>query len=168
MSSIEGAGCGGRGRKASGMRFSLRTLMAISALVAAACALLFYPNTYLNACFFTLIIFVLSYGVAVAILGTGERRAYWAGFTIFAGIYFLAAFYGDLQPNYRNEYTYRLLTSVLLQRADDWLNLQRPARGQDFGFTSLQVTMPVGHAVITMIVGAVGGLVSKSILRRTT
>ena len=144
------------------MRFSLRMLLAISAMVAAACALLFYPNVYLTACFFTFIILLLSYGLSAAVLGSGERRAYWAGFTIFAAIYFFTAFYGDLQPNYRNEYTYRLLTSVLLDRADNWLNLQRPIRGQDFEFTNLQVTMPVGHAIITVIVGVIGGFVAQA------
>src|SRR3954469_18398643 len=144
------------------MRFSLRTMLAISAMVAAACALLFYPNVYLTTCFFTFIILFLSYGLSAAVLGIGERRAYWVGFTIFATTYFFAAFYGDLQPNYRNEYTYRLLTSVLLDRADNWLNLQRPIRGQDFEFTNLQVTMPVGHAVITVIVGVLGGIVAQA------
>src|SRR4051812_31180144 len=101
------------------MRFSLQTLLAVFAIIAVGCAGIFYPNAYLTTSFFTLTILVLSYGLTAAVLGDGDQRAYWIGFTIFGGVYFFAAFYGDLQPNYRNEYTYRLVTSQALRSFDD-------------------------------------------------
>ena len=93
-------------------------------------------------------------------------RAFWIGFVVFGGVYFLAAFYGDLQPNYRNEYTFRLVTSVFLNLVDGWLNKLSPARGNNFSFTDLHVTLPIGHAVFTMLVGLLGGTVAEWLNRR--
>lgn len=96
----------------------------------------------------------------------GTARAYWLGFAICGGAYFLAAFYGDLEPNYRNEYTFRLITSTFLCSIDAWLNQLRPVRGIGFNDTGLEITMPVGHAVFTLVVGLLGGAFAEWLRRR--
>jgi hypothetical protein len=148
------------------MRYSTKSLFLTFTLVAAGCAAIFYPNEYLITGFFTATLAILMFALAAAAVGRGTVRAYWIGFVVFGGVYFLAAFYGDLQPNYRNEYTYRLVTSELLTLVDGWLNELRAERGLNFSFTALHVTLPIGHAVSTVLLGLLGGGVTEWLFRR--
>lgn len=148
------------------MRFSMKSLLVASALVAAGCAALFYPNEYLTTGFSTATLGVILLALTAAVVSRGATRAYWAGFAIFGGVYFLAAFYGDLQPNYPNVYTFRLITSDVLSSIDGWLNKLRPGRGASCDLTDLAVTMPIGHSVFTMILGLLGGAVAEWLYRR--
>ncbi len=143
------------------MRFSMKMLMGAFALLAAGGAAIFYPNEYLTTSFFTATLAILMFALAAAIVCRGSVRAYWIGFAVFGGLYFLAAFYGDLQPNYRNEYTFRLVTSELLTSVDGWLNNVRRERGLNFSFTGLHVTLPIGHAVTTVLLGLLGGAATE-------
>jgi hypothetical protein len=148
------------------MRFSLKTLLLTFALVGVGCTAIYYPSSDLTAVIYTATLGVLLYAICAAILQRGGGRAYWVGFAVFGGVYFLLAFYGDLQPNYRNEYTFRLITSQALSAIDHWLNLQRPQRGGSTPFTDLQITMPIGHSVLTLLVGLCGGAVARWIRRQ--
>lgn len=147
------------------MRFSIKTLLIMTSLVAAACAAIFYPNVYWTTAFYTASLGMIMLAAVAAAICRGPVRAYWIGFVIFSGIYFWAAF-TDLQAHYRNEYTFRLITTVMLDRVDQWLSVQRPGRGANFAFPNLEVTMPIGHAVFAMVAGLIGGAVADWLYRR--
>ena len=143
----------------------MRTLLVVFALVAAACAAIFYPNVYWTTAFQTAALCMIMFAGVAAAVSRGSVRAYWIGFVIFSGIYFLAAF-SDLRAQLRNEYTFRLTTTVILDRIDQWLNVQRPGRGMNFAFPNLEVTIPIGHAVFALLVGLLGGAVADRLYRR--
>lgn len=171
------------------MRYSLKTLLASFALIMVSSAALLYPNRIWAACFFTAILLMVLTGIVAALVRRGPARAYWIGFCVFAGTYFLLSNYGEVQLN-RSQYGRvqslnepRLVSSQLLLWADDWLTKFRPARefaispGAEYmrsgpspmtfvarGTTGQ--TQIIGHCVFTVLLALVGGAVADRLYRR--
>lgn len=171
------------------MRFSLKTMLVVFAVVAAACAGGLYPTRIWAALFFTCGLLLILTGAVAALVRGDAVRAYWIGFTVFAGGYFAVAMFGDVQPNVTREGRIaswdepRLLTSQFLLWADDRLTQFRPDRAAQIssgsaymraGYSPMSFaargptgqTLVMGHTLLTLLLGLVGGGMAKWLYSR--
>jgi hypothetical protein len=79
------------------MRFSLRTVLILTALVAVTLVGALYPNRTWAAAFYTGTLLSILAACVVSLVGSGVARAYWTGFAVFSSGYFIVAMFGDGQ-----------------------------------------------------------------------
>jgi hypothetical protein len=77
------------------MRFSLKTLLAATTLVALGCVGVLYANAMWSALFTTAAFLFVLFGVLAAVLRRGRARAFWIGFAVFGAGYFGLAIFGE-------------------------------------------------------------------------
>jgi hypothetical protein len=156
------------------MRFSLKELLVLFTLVAVTCAGLLYPSRFLAAIFFTAALAVILFSLMAAAARSGRSRAYWLGFAIMGGGYFVVSIFGDSQVNLKaspwNEP--KLLTSEFLYWLDENLARLRPARANAIGAGVAYVDGPsqtafvargnyghsltIGHSAFSVVFGLLG------------
>jgi len=171
------------------MQFSLKSFLLAIALIASTCAGLLFATRMWAACFFSAVFLLLLFGVIAAIVRTGSKRAYWIGFTICGGVYFLFAVFADSQPHFggsgggilqRNE-PY-LVSSELLLWLDTRLNIASPSQpvpgGSDYLYSvygsPIYFTargreghrLTIGHSAIAVLLGAIGGSFARRAVER--
>jgi hypothetical protein len=175
---------GGQGQGIPAMRFSLKTVLLLTALVAVTFVGALYPNRTWAAAFYTGTLLAILSASVVALVGSGVARAYWTGFAVFAGGYFIIAMLGDTQlqvtetsriPAWNEP---RLITSQLLLWVDDRLTRFRPERAKQhaIGATYMRAgyspmtflavgptgqTIIIGHSLLAVLIGLIGGIVAR-------
>ncbi len=81
-------------------RFSLRSLLLMVALIAAACATLRYPSGWLASVWSLAILLILLFAVLASLLCSGPLRPFWIGFAVFGwGYFWLSLFPSTLFPD---------------------------------------------------------------------
>jgi hypothetical protein len=149
-------------------RLSVMDIMGLVLMVAVACAALTRPSELAVGLLITLVIGVLCLSICRAVLENQGRRAFWLGFSVFGWVYvtLTLGLWTDrwLEPS--------LLTTKLI----DWLyesmipqpRSPRPDVVVDIGpwMGERDYIRRVGHAILSLIFGMVGGLVAWSISSR--
>jgi hypothetical protein len=70
------------------MKFSLRTLLIVTASVAVVCACLAYPSPEVGDLCYSLGLMSIAFAAVLAIYQRGPKRAYWVGFLLLFATYF--------------------------------------------------------------------------------
>jgi hypothetical protein len=139
------------------MRFSLKTLLFVLTLLILSLAAILYPNRIIGACFTTVAIAVIMFGASAAKIHGGAARAYWVGFTVFGGGYlFFATFSGGTIGS-------MLVTTELLTELHRW---RRQAGWATYEGAGYQVTLHVGHSILTILFAVIGGAIANWLYQR--
>jgi hypothetical protein len=168
------------------VRFSLKTLLVATAIVAVSCAGILYANRTWGACFFTASYIAILASIVAMLLTRGQERAFWIGFVVFAVAYFGYAMHGEglheINASGQGKYWQepKLATSAVLLWLDD--SLTRRGQGtrsvevrglyQDgknrttYGGGSSVHTLLVGHSIFTLWFALAGGFISGWVYRR--
>jgi hypothetical protein len=77
------------------MRFSLKSLLAATTLVALGCVGVLCANAIWSALFTTAAFLSVLFGIVAAMLRHGRARAFWIGFSVFGAGYFGLATFGE-------------------------------------------------------------------------
>jgi hypothetical protein len=171
------------------MRFSLRTVLFLTALVAMTLVGSLYPNRTWAAAFYTGTLLAILFAWVLALASSGVARAYWIGFAVFSSGYFIVATFSDTQLEVTETspiptlYEPRLLTGQLLLWADDVLTKFRPERANQhaIGTTYMRAgyspmtfvavgptgqTLIIGHSLLAVLLGVIGGIVGRRTYRK--
>jgi hypothetical protein len=166
-------------------QFSIRGLMSVMVLIAAGLAGLHYPTPLWANFWFSLPLAAVTLAILAAVYGRGQERAFWWGFAVCGGVYFVLA----LGPWVGDEVGSKLITTPLLDLAAPYLaekgslvkayivginptygppspwqlwNFPDLANGYVWraGYVSLHgpaLYFRIGHGVCCLIVGFLGG-----------
>ena len=172
------------GDAARGPRFSVGELMAVIVVLSAGFAALRTPNGLTLNLVFTIFAAALAWATLAAILGSGRRKAFWAGFAVFAWPYLFAAYsqfdvrlltygwnpaagylptsrlWGELYPIFHRE------PSDPRQMIDAWNpGYHNPTKlAADVLYDlNREYFVQIGHAIAGLFVGSVGGLIALRI-----
>jgi hypothetical protein len=167
------------------MRFSLKSLLAATLLVALGCVGVFYASRVMAAWFFTATLLALLFATVAALVRRRAARAYWIGFTVFGAPYFLISIFGDVRPIVNRDGQVsaweepRLLTSQFLLWADNFARQRQPERAASVNpgaaYVTLQMillsrgwsghTLVIGHSLFTMLFALIGGGIGRWLYR---
>lgn len=141
------------------MRFSIRTLLGLTACAAVAFWVMLKADRVLTMVAFTATALVLLYSVVAAIRSQNAQRAYWIGFAVFGWGYFLLfLFIGRSRGSL-------LITNTLLENLVELLirsrELRAPMRALGIRTISPSNILPVGNCVFTLVLATFGGFVAK-------
>jgi hypothetical protein len=168
------------------MKFSLRTLLILAAVISVLCACLVYPRPIVGDLFYTFGLLLAAYSAIAVIYFRGPRRAFWVGFLILFGGYFCHTVWPSAVHNtwaYFQENSgvpfvpSGMITTRLIYYAYEALNPLSAARvasvapsgrliipdevpGQFIAF------MTVAQTTVGMVLGIAGGLVAQRIAGR--
>lgn len=163
------------------MEFSLKSLLIVVTLLTVTLGGLIYATRIWAACFFTTFLLLLLYGVVQALVARGPSQAYWIGFIVFGGVYFLFSLFAEAQPyvdesgRVRSRREARLVTSEILILLDAQLNRAKPPREFGAGTVyphpgsaifltargSLGHTFTIGHTCVAILLGMFGGAIAQ-------
>ena len=160
------------------MNFSLRTLLLFTGAFAIVVACLVFPEPLVGDLFYTLGLLLIAFAVLAAIYFRGPIRAYWIGFILlFAGYFAHTVWPSEIRSTWTmvqtmggmNYPAQGLITSRLMSAAYEGLHgpvtaqAVRPGRaalrGGDAG--KYVAFMTVGHTVIALLLGLVGGAIAQ-------
>jgi hypothetical protein len=159
------------------MRFSLKTLLAITAFVALSIVALLYANAIWATVFTTTIFFLLLFAIVCAATCAIGERAFWLGAAVFGAGYFIFALFveRELHPEGENRVIIRsgdswtshaphLVTTQLLLWADSRVERSLPSWRRP---AALREFVTIGHSIFTVIAAVAGGwLASRNAKRR--
>jgi hypothetical protein len=169
------------------MRFSIKTLLAATALVAASISGLLYANAVWAACFYTGAALVVVIGVTAALVRRGPTQAYWVGFALFgAGYLFLSTTAEGSGRVRRDAITIRLEPQLATARFLSWAHQYmpavdetsprpqgaasqqvpfglQPAAANNFGPQRRRHFVQIGHSLFTLLFALVGGSIGRSL-----
>lgn len=97
--------------------FSIRGLMAVIVIVAVALVALRTPSRIGASLWFSVALGGVTLSIPAAVATIGERRAFWVGFAVSGGVYFLFA----LAPWVDERASHQLLSTALLDMASPYL-----------------------------------------------
>jgi hypothetical protein len=161
------------------MRYSLKMLLAAFAIVAAGCAGLIFATTTWAAAFFTAAFLALLGGAVGVIVRRGAARAFWIGFLVVGGTYFVAAYFDGNEP-YRPDalqfHEPRLVTTHWLYQLDSYFKpIRARVRAADKsnqayykagGHVYMKIhsdanLVQIGHGLFTLLFGLLGGWLGR-------
>ena len=168
------------------MSYSLRTMLIVAGVVAIVLACLVYPDPIVGELFFTAGFLLVTFGAVAAIYSRGHRRAFLIGFLILFGSYCWYSLWsttartisGLMQPGMAMGSGIRyfppgIITTRLLYYAYEGLNPdvlsgRQPLSGRSSSprtgeqiYGRLTGFMTVGHTIIGLALGVLGGLVAQ-------
>jgi hypothetical protein len=158
------------------MRFSVKTLLKITAFVALSIAGLLYANAVWSAFFTTSVFFLILFAIVAAALRTSEARVFWFSAAVFGAGYFIFAVFveRELHPEGKHRVIIRsgnswtshaphLVTTHLLLWADSHLERSLPTWRRP---AALREFVTIGHSIFTVIVAVAGGWLGSRIVKR--
>jgi hypothetical protein len=176
-----------KGNWEADVRFSIKTLLATSTIVALGCAGLFVASPGWATAFFSGALGIVLASTVFALVGKWPRRAYWIGFAVFANGCFWLSMYVDghieVQPESFEEP--RLATTNLLLIAEPYVRnlrqqlgnaqpssppgLQFPiGRRMYMSSDQEQDFLRIGNSLFTLLFGLAGGSLGLWYHRRET
>ena len=145
------------------VRFSILTLLGLVAFAAAGTAgLLNSQNSLCAELVFSGSLFLLLTSIVAAIYSNGARRSFWVGFAVFGCCYFLLYWNvtGDRAAELVTHRPLRYLSSQLPVPVDV-ANITDLRKRQSAAFDARMNVLRVGHALWTIILAFVGGLIAR-------
>ncbi|MHC4400253.1 MAG: hypothetical protein ACYTG0_11300 [Planctomycetota bacterium] len=147
------------------LQFSLRALLGLTLFVALGCAALLHATELVASLAYTAVVLLLLFAVVRGLFRGPSTRAFWLGFAVFGGGYFMGSFSGELATTKLLDLSWRAIRSapsgVVLPvgpfrvpqpfgppPADDFY----PLRGH---FAT------VGHSLFAVILAVIGGLLAR-------